>query len=366
MTMTEQLQVLLPSEAEMRTAVAARSPSFDQVFLYGVITTGVFCLPSCAARPARPENLRFFFTAEDALAAGLRPCRRCRPLEAAEERVRLVELARYIEANAAETLTLKSLGERMDMSPDRLRKRFKACFGVSPSEYQDNARRRNFKDALAEGERVTDAILNAGYGSTSRVYGESVRSIGMTPSSYRAGAPGETIYYAHRQTALGWLLMAATDRGVCFAQFGDSPDSLVAQLSAEFPRASLVHSTAEDSPELDQWIAGLDRHLSEDGPRPDLPLDLRGTAFQIRIWRYLLSVPEGDLISYSELAHGVDSPRAVRAAASACAANRVAVLIPCHRVLRGDGGLGGYRWGMERKRTLIAAEQRRKADRCVD
>ena len=353
--MTSQVRAILPSEAEMRAAIAHRNPAYDDVFLYGVITTGVFCLPSCAARPARPENLRFFFDADDALAAGLRPCKRCQPLSAASERQRLVELARFIETNASEPLPLDELAARAQMSPSRLRKRFKASFGVTPKAYQDALRMKRFKGSLAAGEGVIEATFDAGYGSTSRIYDSAVRNIGMTPTAYRAGGSGETINYAVRESTLGWLAMGATERGVCFAQFGDDRDTLVEELRAEFPKAKLVPSSAEQSPELNAWICGLEEYLGSGSPRPDLPLDLHGTAFQIKVWRYLLRIPEGEVISYSELAEGIGEPKAVRAAASACGANRVAVLIPCHRVLRGDGGLGGYRWGLERKRALIAA-----------
>jgi AraC family transcriptional regulator of adaptative response/methylated-DNA-[protein]-cysteine methyltransferase len=269
----------------------------------------------------------------------------------------LVALADYIRAHADESLPLATLAARVGLSPSRLQRRFVEAFGVSPRAYQDAERRTRYKAALRAGRRVTDAIVDAGYGSTSRVYGEATRQLGMTPRAYRAGGAGEIIYYAMRRTALGPLLMAATARGVCFAQFGDDQAALFAQLAAEFPAARLQPSDAAEAPALDAWIAALDAHLTDHAPRPELPLDLRGTAFQVRVWQFLLGVPNGSAISYSELAAGIGSPRAVRAAASACAANRIAVLVPCHRVLRGDGGLGGYRWGLERKRALLDAER---------
>lgn len=345
----------------MRAAIQRRDPSFDGVFYYGVITTGVFCMPSCSARPARPENLRFYFATQDAMAAGLRPCKKCQPLLALDRRDALINLARYIEANPAERLTLTDLAQRADMSPSTFRRLFKTTFGVSPKAYQDAVRLRTFKTALHTGEGVAGAIFDAGFGSTSRVYGMAARNIGMTPSAYRAGAAGESIRYACRATELGSLMMAATPRGVCFAQFGDRDAELLAQLRREFPNADIQPSSAQDSPELDDWIDALNRHLRDRAPRPDLPLDLRGTAFQIRIWRYLVGIDEGDVISYGELARGIDEPKAVRAAATACGANRIAILIPCHRVLRGNGDLGGYRWGLDRKRALIDVERSRKA-----
>ncbi len=358
--MSNKIQATLPSEAEMRQAIRERDRRYDDVFLYGVITTGVFCLPSCAVRPARPENIRFYFDARSATTGGLRPCKRCRPIENATQRAALIQLARYIETHAAERLTLQNLAQQVNMSPTRLQKCFKAQFGVSPKTYQDSHRLQGFKTALNSGQDVTAAIYEAGFGSTSRIYGMANRNIGMTPKSYRAGGRGETIYYAQRRTALGELMMAATDKGVCFAQFGDSTVTLLSQLRDEFPQATVRASVAQDSKELDMWIAGLDDHLSHNAPRPDLPLDMRGTAFQIQVWRYLCSVLEGDVVSYTEVAQGIAQPRAARPTASACGANKIAVLIPCHRVLRGDGNIGGYRWGIDRKRSLLAMERERR------
>lgn len=271
---------------------------------------------------------------------------------------RLVAAARYIESHAEERLTLRELAGQVGLSPSRFQRVFKAAFGVSPKAWQDAARMKRLKTALKEGDDVTGAIFSAGFGSLSRVYGERVRNIGMTPGAYRAGGAGETIAYASRETALGALLMAATERGVAFVQFGEDPEALLDQLRREFPNATLVASDAQEAPELDVWITALDAHLAGGAPRPELPLDLRGTAFQMKVWRFLLSVREGDVISYGELASGIDQPGAARAVASACAANRIAILVPCHRVLRGDGNLGGYRWGLERKRALLAAERK--------
>jgi AraC family transcriptional regulator of adaptative response/methylated-DNA-[protein]-cysteine methyltransferase len=272
-------------------------------------------------------------------------------------------IARYIERHASDPLTLAQLAVQAGLSPAHLQRTFKAVFGVSPKAYHDAARFGLLKDGLKQGRSVLDSLTEAGFQSTSRIYGQAVRSLGMRPSTYRAGGAGETIAHAFGSTSLGLLLMAATDRGVCFAQFGASRETLLAQLGAEFPRATLVPSGNAHSAELGAWLARFEAHLAGNAPRPDLPLDLRGTAFQIRAWRFLLGIPEGRVISYTELAQGIDAPRAVRAAASACAANRIAVLVPCHRVLRGDGGFGGYRWGLERKRALIDAERSRSSAR---
>ncbi|MFT5505630.1 MAG: AraC family transcriptional regulator of adaptative response [Gammaproteobacteria bacterium] len=352
----------MPSEQTMRSAITLRDKVCDGRFFYGVITTGVFCKPSCSARPALAKNLRFFQSSDSAVVAGFRPCKRCKPTDGTSGISRLVGLARYIESHADERLTLAALANRVGLSASRFQRIFKDAFGVSPKVFQDAIRMRGFKRSLKQGEGVTDAIFSSGYSSISRVYGEATRNIGMTPKAYRSGGVGELITYACRNTALGLMVMAATEKGVCFVQFDDARESLVAKLKDEFPGAEISESTAQSSTELDAWVDALDRHISKQSPRPDLPLDLRGTTFQMKVWQFLLSVNEGEVLSYSELANQIDKPKAVRAVASACGANRIGVLIPCHRVLRADGGLGGYRWGLERKRALLDSERMRKSD----
>ena len=359
--MTEQLQLTIPSTAQMLEAIKTRDAAFDGRFFFGVITTGVYCRPSCSARPAKPENIRFFDDAESAAAQGFRACRKCHPDDVDRDLAMLSDIARYIESHADERLTLSRLSKMAKLSPGRFQKTFKAAFGISPKEYQDAARMALLKGALKEGDDVAGAIYGAGFGSPSRVYGEAGRNMGMTPAVYRSGGAGEQISYVYRRSAMGPLLMAATDRGVCFAQFGDNKSALLDQLRQEFPNATVQVSSAGNAAELDHWIEALDQHLRAEAPRPDLPLDLRGTAFQLKVWRFLLKVGEGDIVSYGELANEIGKPSAVRAAASACGANRVGVLVPCHRVLRGNGELGGYRWGVDRKRTLLDIERRNRA-----
>jgi AraC family transcriptional regulator of adaptative response/methylated-DNA-[protein]-cysteine methyltransferase len=348
--------------------VQARDRSADGVFFYAVKTTGVFCRPWCAARTPKPQNVLFFHTALEAERAGFRPCRRCRPLaqtagdavpDAVTEKMKRV--ADYIRAHAHEPLPLARLAQLASLSPTHLQRTFKTVVGVSPKEFHAAERIRTFKSRLRGGDSILSATFDTGYGSTSRIYERVDGGLGMTPSAYRAGGAGETIRYAVRETSLGLLMMAATERGVCFVQFGTRTDALVAQLTAEFPRAVVEPSTAGAAAPLDHWINALNDHLSRSGPRPDLPLDLRGTAFQIKVWRFLLRVKPGMVVSYTELAQGIGAPKAVRAAASACAANRVAILVPCHRALRADGGLGGYRWGLDRKRALLDAERAARA-----
>jgi len=267
------------------------------------------------------------------------------------------QMAAYIAAHAGKTLPLAHLAQQAGMSPCHFQRVFKAVIGVTPKDYQAAERLRAFKTRLREGESVLDATFGSGYGSTSRIYEKRDGGLGMTPSAYRAGGAGEAIVHAVRHTAQGLLMMAATGRGVCFVQFGESAAALLHQLAREFPNAHLHPASPHAAGPLDAWMAALAEHLAGAGPRPDLPLDLRGTAFQIKVWRFLISIKPGDVVSYAELAAGVDAPRAVRAAASACAANRVAILVPCHRALRADGRLGGYRWGLDRKRALLDAER---------
>lgn len=348
----------MPSEQKMHKAIAARDKSFDGSFFYGVITTAVFCRPSCSSRSAKPENLRFFPNNNTAILAGFRPCKRCRPTEGMQPDDRMIKIAHYIDAHADQALTLASLADIAKLSPSRLQRIFKEAFGISPKKYQEAVRMRSFKDALKTGVTVTDAIFSSGFGSVSRIYGETTRNIGMTPKTYQKGGDGEIITYACRNTVLGLMAMGVTDKGVCFVQFGVDEEALISQLKVEFPKAALIASSAQNSKALNMWIEALNQHISEGAPRPDIPLDMRGTVFQLKVWQFLLKVKEGDVLSYSELATKIDKPKAFRAVASACAANRIGVLIPCHRILRGDGSLGGYRWGLERKQSLLDAEKK--------
>jgi AraC family transcriptional regulator of adaptative response/methylated-DNA-[protein]-cysteine methyltransferase len=352
-------------EARLYAGITRRDSTLDGQFVYAVLTTGVYCRPSCSARTPLRQNIRFFASCDEASQAGFRACKRCRPDDPHYGVAHLIELARYILAHADEKLPLKALAARQGVSPGYLQRTFKAVFGISPKAFQDAARLNTLKSLLKAGDDITGAIFEAGYGAPSRFYESAARQIGMSPKAYREGGSGETITYACRHTALGALMMAATDKGVCFVMFGEGEgegeDALLDQLHAEFPKANLSLSTDNGGASLDGWMVALDNHLSQGAPRPDIPLDLRGTAFQIKVWQFLLSIPEGDVISYSEVAKAIDQPRAVRAAASACGKNRIAVLVPCHRVLRGDGGLGGYRWGVERKRALLDSERGKRA-----
>ena len=353
-----------PAAARLREqAVDTRNRAYDGEFYYGVTTTGVYCKPSCPSRRARAEHRVYFDTQAQAIAAGFRACKRCRPqapLEPTAAAGAIRAVCEYISRRADETLPLSRLARISGFSAAHLQRTFKAVVGVSPKEFQAALRLDALKQSLRAGSRITEAAHAAGFGSMSRLHQHVDGRLGMTPSAYRAGGAGETISYACRNTALGLLMMAATDRGVCFVQFGKSEATLTAQLRAEFPQASIKRSVAVTHRLLDNWLAALNEHLLGHRPRPDLPLDVRGTAFQVRVWQCLTSIDEGEVLSYGELAQRMQLPSAVRAIASACARNKIAVLIPCHRVLRSDGTLGGYRWGLARKRALLDAERKQR------
>jgi len=349
-------------EEQCWNAVAARDITADGRFVYGVLTTGVYCRPSCPSRRPLRRNTRFYANADAAEAAGLRACKRCQPRAATpQSAARMQALCRYIEAHAQQSLTLEALAARAHLSPFHLQRQFKAAIGVSPRQYHEACRLRTLRQDLREGAAVTEAIHAAGFGSTSRLYEKLATRMGMTPKQYRAGGAGLAISHACAPTALGLLMMGATDRGLCFVQFGDSEAQLQAMLQAEYPAAQRAPMAGAMQQEFAAWMQALGAHLAGAPQAPALPLDLRGTAFQMKVWAYLQQIPPGELRSYTEVAEAIGRPRAVRAVASACAANRVALLVPCHRVIRGDGSLGGYKWGLERKRALIEQERAQRA-----
>ena len=272
---------------------------------------------------------------------------------------RVQAVCRYIEAHADQPLTLAELGRQVQLSPAYLQRRFKAVVGITPKQYADACRLRGLKQNLRADETVTTAIYACGYGSPSRVYGRAAQRLGMTPGQYRAAGKGLDIAYAATHTPLGCLMLAATESGLCYVQFGDDQPSLFAALQTEFPAARLRAMPESASAPFNAWMRGLTSYLQDTRLPLDLPLDIRGTAFQTQVWAYLRRIPSGQTQSYQQVAEGIGRPQAVRAVANACAANRLALVIPCHRVIRGDGGLGGYRWGVERKQALLAREQLR-------
>lgn len=342
-------------------AVQKRDASKDD-FFFGVVTTGVYCRPSCPARLPLRKNVRFYETTAAAERDGLRPCLRCRPLDpvkdANAERMRAI--CRYIESHSDGSLTLDDLARRAGLSPFHFQRSFKAVVGLTPKQFLEAARLKKLKKSLRNSRNVTDAAYDVGFGSSSRLYERADTRLGMTPAEYRRGGKGIVITHVTIDSPLGPLMMGATDRGLCFLQFGESPDVLLESLGREYPRAQLEAMKTPHSAEFEKWTEALTRHLSGAQPHLDLPVDIRATAFQMRVWRYLQSIPYGEVQSYSEVAAGIGQPTAVRAVARACASNKVALVIPCHRVIRGTGELGGYRWGLDRKRVLIDQERSNK------
>jgi AraC family transcriptional regulator, regulatory protein of adaptative response / methylated-DNA-[protein]-cysteine methyltransferase len=338
------------------SAVLAGDARFDGLFVYAVRSTGVYCKPSCPSRRPRRAQVSFFASCEEAEAVGFRACRRCLPREpsAADPSVELVlRVCALIEARGGELVSLEELGERERVSPHHLQRTFKKVTGITPRQYAAAHRLKLFKSNLKGGRGVTEAMYEAGYGSSSRLYEGASRQLGMTPATYGRGGGGARINFATVGCALGRLLVAATERGVCSVQFGDSDAELEAALAEEYPAAVVTRGGAR----LEEFVRALLGHLEGRETSLDLPTDVRATAFQSRVWEELRRIPYGETRSYSQVAAALGEPKSVRAVARACASNPVALVTPCHRVVRGDGGLSGYRWGVERKRALLARER---------
>lgn len=356
----ERAQEVAMSDDEVRwQAVCRRDEEADGQFFFAVRTTGVYCRPSCPSRRAKRQNVEFFELAETARAVGFRPCKRCRPDQASlreEQGVLIAAACRQLEESEEEP-TLATLAEQAGLSPFHFHRLFKKRVGITPKQYATACRHRRIRSELRRQPRVTDAIYEAGYGSTSRLYEGAREVLGMSPRSFARGGEGEQVCYEIGSCRLGYLLVAATDTGICSIDFGDDPAVLTADLLRSFPEASELNAVGMSSA-LEQVLAHLDR------PEQclDLPLDIRGTAFQHRVWQVLRQIPLGETASYAEIARRVGRPRAARAVARACASNRLALAVPCHRVVRSDGRAGGYRWGLERKRMLLETEARAAAE----
>ena len=347
-------------------SVQQRDRAQDGKFFFGVTTTGVYCRPSCPARQPLRKNVRFYETPAEAERDGLRACLRCRPLATVgadpnTERIR--EICRHIEAHSDEELPLEKLAKMAGLSPFHFQRSFKAIAGVTPRQYVESARLGKLKGKLRQARDVTEAVYDAGYGSSSRVYERADTRLGMTPNQYRQGGRNLNITHVTIDSPAGLMMMAATDRGVCFVRFGESETALVEELKREYPQSKIGPMKKPYHPDFEKWTAAFTRHLEGQQPHVDLPLDIRATVFQMRVWHYLQSIPYGEVQSYGEVASGIGQPSATRAVANACAANPVAVVIPCHRVIRGTGELGGYRWGIARKRVLIDRERSARAAR---
>lgn len=347
------------SAARCWQAVLRRNRWFDGVFVYGVRSTGIYCRPSCAARKPQRKQAQFFALAASAERAGYRACLRCHPQRSGEDAVaagHVLEMCQYIDAHITERLTLGYLALVFNLPVRQLAKMFRQVAGLTPQQYQAAARLNQFKGAVRSGAQITTAMHAAGFSSSSRLYSAS---FGLTPRSYASGAAGQRIWQRVARCYLGYVLVAATERGVCAVELGASRSALLRRLRAEFPQAHLLPGDAR----LRQWVAAILRDLTGRGPVAALPLDVRASVFQAQVWRALQTIPSGETRTYQQVAAGIGRPRAVRAVAQACAANPVALLVPCHRVVRAGGALAGYRWGVARKQALLLREQRRKTQR---
>ena len=356
MTRRETDSPLFAGDAERWAAVQRRDRAADGAFYYSVRTTGVYCRPSCAARAARRENVRFHASCEEAEAAGFRPCKRCRPNEAAlavRRAAAVAKACRLIET-AEEMPNLDALAGSAGMSRFHFHRVFRTITGVTPKAYAAAHRARRVREALPQSSTVTEAIYGAGFNSSGRFYAKSEQVLGMTPTRFRSGGSGAAIRFAVGECSLGSILVAATGKGVCAILLGDKPDALVRELEDRFPRATLIGGDED----FEQWVAKVVGFVEAPALGLDLPLDVRGTAFQQRVWQALRKIPAGATVTYSEVAQRIGAPKAVRAVGQACASNAIAVAIPCHRVVRNDGSLSGYRWGVERKRALLDREAR--------
>ncbi len=339
-------------------AVLARDASADGTFVYAVSSTGIYCKPSCASRRPRRDRVVFFDAPADASRAGYRACKRCRPdaVNAVDPWIDKIRRACVYLANVDGHVSLAHLAGRLGGSPYHFQRSFKRIVGVSPREYADACRLEKVKRGLRKGSRVTDAMIEAGYGSSSRFYERAASKLAMAPQAYGRGGAGMEIAHAVVDSPLGRLLVAATARGVCAVYMGSSDAALVRDLEAEYPAAALTASHAG----LKRWAAEIVRHLEGRRPRLDLPLDVQGTAFKWQVWNALSKIPYGETRTYKDVAASIGRPSAVRAVAHACATNPVSLVIPCHRVVRAGGGLAGYRWGLSRKKALLAAEHKMK------
>ena len=340
-------------------AVLSRDRRYDGMFVYAVKSTGVYCRPSCPSRRPRREMVEFFEQPQQAERAGFRSCKRCRPTELNGHRELphvITRVCRFIDEIIEEGPTLDRLAEVAGISPFHLQRSFKGALGLSPRQYAELKKFLRFKSRLQKGDDVTTAMYEAGFSSPSRLYERSTASLGMTPSAYRAGGSGQQIRYALADSSLGRVLVASTDKGVCAVRIGDSDKALEATLRGEFARAEITR----DDHELSSYVRDIVNAAEGKGLAHEVPLDIQHTAFQWKVWQALRTIKLGETRSYQQVAKAIGEPRAVRAVANACASNPVALVIPCHRVVRTNGELGGYRWGVDRKQKLLAKEQENK------
>ncbi len=352
-----QLQQVSVSAESLWQAVLNRDPSFDGIFFYGVRSTGIYCRPSCPSRKPSRDRVEFFPSDAAAQSAGYRPCKRCQPqyIDAPNSvQVKILAACRYIEAEVERIPTLAELGMHVGMSPSHLQRVFKQIIGVSPFQYADACRLERCKQRLQQGDTIASVVYGTGYGASSRLYEKAPTHLGMTPAAYQQGGRGEIVRYTIVESPLGQMLVAATNRGLCSVRLGESAIALEQELQQEFHNATLVASDIE----LHDWIQALVDYLNGTRQWSKLPFDVQATAFQLQVWEALRAIPAGTTASYSDIAEAIRQPKAVRAVARACATNPVALVIPCHRVVQKNGNLGGYRWGVNRKQSLLDLENR--------
>lgn len=340
-------------------AVLTRDTNFEGSLVYGVSSTQIYCRPSCPSRRPRRDRVSFFSSTDAAEQAGFRPCKRCHPRDTEGQRSDLIQRACELLDSAEESMTLSQLSEELDVSSFHLQRTFKKALGISPRQYAASRRAHKFRSNVRDGQAITSAMYDAGYGSSSRLYEGSTAEFGMTPATYSRNGRGATISYAITECELGSLLVAATDKGVCAVRLGSSPNELEQGLRAEFSAAEIK----PDAGQLTKSVQSILEHLEGTRPNLNLPLDVQATAFQRLVWEALRAIPYGDTRSYSEVAQSIGRPTAVRAVARACATNRVALVVPCHRVIGSDKSLSGYRWGLERKKKLLETERKALATR---
>jgi len=341
--------------AQRWRALQTRDPAAEGAFVYSVESTGIFCRPNCPSKLAGRTQIKFHDNAQTAKEEGYRPCKRCRPegISPGIQQKLAVENACRLLEESEDPLSIDKLAGQVGLSRFHFQRLFKRITGVTPGEYARSIKSTRARAALKQETSVTEAIYSAGYGSASRFYESSNKIMGMTPQQYRKGAAGVEIRFAIEKSPLGLVLVAGTARGICLVQFGENRSGLAQSLRREFPNAKLENADRA----FQAWVKAVVRHIESPGSDSKLPLDIRGTAFQMRVWQALIEVPAGATTSYSQIAATIGKPRAVRAVANACAANNIAVLIPCHRIVRTNGHLGGYRWGLDRKRKLLQLER---------
>ena len=342
------------SDDEKWTAVLSRDFRFDGSFVFAVQSTGIYCRPSCPARRAGRQHVTFFQGSVDAEKAGFRPCHRCQPRQAKSSRAQQIDQAcKYIEANLQGKLSLKILSHQVGLSPAYFQRTFKAVLGVSPRQYVEARRLARMKLSLKRGETVNNSLYNAGFSSRSRIYENIPGGFGVNPGEFRRGGPGLRIQYGIISSPLGRLLVAATERGVCAVCIGDSDEFVERSLAGDYPFAS----SSRNDGIAKQWTDAFQRYFDGDHLALNLPIDVKATAFQARVWKAIQSIPPGKTATYTQIAHQLGEPKASRAVARACATNPVALVIPCHRVIGKDGGMRGYKWGTDRKQALLALER---------